>query len=383
MKLATAGRILRQRPSAAEDSPPGGRAGTIAAYAVLTGTMLSLVGLSWDIQWHEDVGPDTFFTLPHLMLYTGSALVGAASLTMVLLATAAQRVGRPAEQYGGGKPVRVFGGTFLAPLGHLIAGIGGAQFLLFGLIDLWWHEVYGFDAVLNSPPHVGLFISISFTMVGSVIVFAAAREQMWGKAGVVVSSLVLITFSPITTEAFDALPLPVDPVAVGTVFFSVAMVITGMFVLRFRGAALVIAAGLGLIQAILWWFSPWAAHLYADSVGLPLRDNLSNEAPSLPSRIPMFMLAVAALIDGLLWLGRRYGWSARLLPQIMGAGGGLAVGLSMLLQNALLDEGAPTGGELVLMSLIGTATGALAGFLAARFAVLLRDNRSVPHLARS
>lgn len=164
--------------------------------------------------------------------------------------------------------------------------------------------MYGFDAVLNSPPHVGLFVSISFTMAGSVIVFAAAREETWGKAGVVVSSLVLMTFSPLTVEAFDALPLPVDPLLVGSVFFSVVLLVTGMFVLPFRGAALVIAGGLGLMQAFLWWFSPWAAHLYADAVGLPLRDDLGSEAPTLPGRIPMFMLAVAAVIDGLLWLGR-------------------------------------------------------------------------------
>ncbi|MEK8173719.1 hypothetical protein NKH77_46750 [Streptomyces sp. M19] len=65
------------------------------------------------------------------------------------------------------------------PLGYLVAGTGAALFLLFGLLDLWWHSLYGFDAVLDSPPHIGLFVSISITMVGSVIVFAAARDATW------------------------------------------------------------------------------------------------------------------------------------------------------------------------------------------------------------
>src|SRR5205807_2467097 len=76
----------------------------------------------------------------------------------------------------GGTPVRVFGGVFTAPLGYLISGIGAASFLLYGLLDLAWHSIYGFDAVLNTPSHVALFLSITITMIGSVIVFAAARD---------------------------------------------------------------------------------------------------------------------------------------------------------------------------------------------------------------
>ena len=60
-------------------------AGPAGAYAVLLGSAISTVGLSWDVEWHRDVGPDTFFTLPHLGLYSGSALAGIASLAMVLL----------------------------------------------------------------------------------------------------------------------------------------------------------------------------------------------------------------------------------------------------------------------------------------------------------
>ena len=47
---------------------------------MLAGTLMSLIGTSWDVQWHVDVGPDTFFTLPHLVLYSGSAIAGIASL---------------------------------------------------------------------------------------------------------------------------------------------------------------------------------------------------------------------------------------------------------------------------------------------------------------
>ncbi|MFE4371896.1 hypothetical protein ACFRMN_27465 [Streptomyces sp. NPDC056835] len=351
-----------------------GQPGVLGAYLVLAGTLVSLIGISWDVQWHVDVGPDTFFTLSHLLLYSGSAVAGLTSLVMVVRATAAQRAGRPAERAVGGSPVRVFGGTFTAPLGYLVAGTGGALFLLYGLLDLWWHSLYGFDAVLDSPPHVGLFVSISLTMVGSVIVFAAARAERWGRVGLIVSIPVLMTFSPITTNAFAALPLPFEPVVAGTVFFAVLLVIMGGLTLG-RGAVLAISATLAAIQGFLWWFSPWASHVYAASQGLPLRDNLGNQAPELPASIPMFMLLAAAVIETLLWLGSTRGWSNRWLPQLLGASGGLVISVSVLLQKSLLgDSGTPDAAGLLAAAVVGLAFGALAGFLGARFAVILRAN---------
>ncbi|MEO3793224.1 hypothetical protein ABGB14_23680 [Nonomuraea sp. B10E15] len=362
------------------------QAAPAGAYTVLAGTLLSLVGINWDVQWHVDVGPDTFFTLPHLLLYSGSAVAGVASLVMVLRATSAQRAGHPPDPTVGGSPVRVLGGTFTAPLGYLVAGIGGALFLLYGLLDLWWHSLYGFDAVLDSPPHVALFISISLTMLGSVIVFAAARARRWGQIGLITSIPVLIMFTPLTTSAFNRLGLPVSPQLASSVFFAVCFVLMGAMTLRRSRVAVSIAVVLGLMQLFLWWFAPWAARVYADYVRLPLRDNLLDVPPQLPSGIPMFLLAAALVIEGLLRLGRGRGWPARWLPQLTGAAGGLVVSLSMLVQTSLLRAGGPMGRpatsvtSVVANVLLGLALGALAGFLAARFAVLLHLNAPAPAL---
>lgn len=359
--------------------PDGARerlsAGVIGAYTVLAGTLVSLVGLGWDIQWHVDVGPDTFFTIPHLLLYSGSAISGIAGLAMVLRATAAQRAGRPAELAVGGSPVRVLGGTFTAPLGYLVAGTGAALFLLYGLMDLWWHTLYGFDAVLNSPPHVALFVSISITMLGSVIVFAAARECGWGRVGLAVSTAVLITFTPLTANAFDALPLPFDPRLAGTVFFTVLLVVLGALTLDRPGAALAITAILGALQLFLWFFSPWAAHVYAAAVELPLRDGLGHRPPQLAAGLPMFALLMAGVAEAMLWLRRERGRLRRWFPQLLGAASGLIVGVTMFLQRYLLCL--PIANPVlapVVDAAVGLLLGALAGFLAVGFAVLLRAN---------
>ena len=349
-----------------------GFAPRIGAWTVLLGTAITTAGLSWDIQWHVEVGPDTFFTLSHLALYSGSALSGIASLVMVLMSTAAQRAGRPWARGIGGAPVRVFGGVFTAPLGYLVSGIGAASFLLYGLLDLWWHSIYGFDAVLNTPSHVALFLSICVTMVGSLIVFAAARTERWGRAGLLIATPILITFAPIPFNALNNLPLPVDPTVLGIVLCSPMLLIMGALVIG-RGGAAGIAVVLGAMQAVLWWFSPWAAATYAAAVGLPMRDGLAPQPPQLPSAIPMFLIVAAAVVEGAMWLHHTRGVRFGRLMLPLGALTGLIVGLTVPLQLALTDPTTHVSAVMVLIvAIIGLVLGLLAGYLGVRFAAMLR-----------
>ncbi|RJO73842.1 hypothetical protein D5S18_21020 [Nocardia panacis] len=340
---------------------------------MLLGTLVTLIGLSWDVQWHDDVGPDTFFTLPHLFLYSGSAIAGFAGLAMVLRATAAQRAGRSAGQLGGGAPVRVFGGYFTAPLGYLVAGTGAASFLLYGLLDLMWHSIYGFDAVLNSPPHIALFLSMSITMAGSVIVFAAAREERWGRAGIAVAVPILMTFTPITALAFQVLHLPIDPHLLGTIFFVVLLVVLAAGVLRRPFGATAVAMSAGVMQVVLWFFSPWAARVYADWVGLPLRDGIEGRLPPIPAALPMFLIVFALAVDAIRLLAGRRGWSGRLVPVALGALGGVIIGSTMAAQRSMFaNYPLPPVNFVIMAALWGIPIGALAGFLGHRLALMLR-----------
>lgn len=352
-------------------------AARIGAWGVLLGTAVTLVGLSWDIQWHNEVGPDTFFTLPHLFLYSGSAISGFASLAMVLIATSAQRAGRPVPRLGG-TPIRVFGSNLTAPLGYMVAGAGAALFLLYGLLDLEWHSIYGFDAVLNTPSHVALFLSISLTMIGSIIVFAAHRDHRWGRIGIVVAIPILITFAPIPTNALNNLHLPVDPTILGIVLFGPMLLVLGAALLARAGAAVAIAVSLGAMQAILWWFSPWAAETYASAIGLPLRDGLTGRPPDLPVMMPMFLIVAAVAVEGLFWSARARGFDARKIVLVAGAVTGVIVGLTFPLQLNLVR---PTShiavGDIVTITLLGIPLGLLAGFLGGRFTTMLPAMKDV------
>ncbi|GAA3056971.1 hypothetical protein [Actinokineospora globicatena] len=340
------------------------RTATTTAVVLLLGALLTLTGLTWDVQWHEDVGPDTFFTLPHLFLYAGSAVSGIASLTAVLMTTAARRAGHAPDPTVGGVPVGVFGRTFTAPLGYLVAGSGAALFLLYGLWDQWWHGIYGFDAVIDSPPHVGLLLSIAMTLVGSVVVFGAARDQPWGRTGVFVSLAVLAGFSTIIAVAFQDVSDTVDSMHVAMAFLVLLTLFTGAGFVRKGGIA--VAIGLALVQALSWWFSPWATRLYADSVGLPMRDYISG-VPTMPALMPMTLIIVALLTYPVI------GLAARWAPLVAGALAGALVVTAQAFQDGVVyDVPAPAVGDLLPTILAAAVLGLLAGHLGARFGQMLR-----------
>ncbi|WP_158887669.1 hypothetical protein [Amycolatopsis anabasis] len=347
--------------------------GRPAALTLLCGTVLSLTGLTWDVQWHSDVGPDTFFTLPHLFLYAGSAIAGLASLAVVLATTAAQRAGRPIDPSVGGRAVAVFGRTFAAPLGYLVSGVGAASFLLYGLWDQWWHGLYGFDAVIDSPPHIGLLLSITVTMIGAVMVFSAAGHQTWGALGALVGVAVLMAFSTVTVLGLQDVDGVVNAIDAGTAFLSVLLVLLAAGLRARPGGALIAAAMLAVLQAVFWWFSPWAAHVYADAVGLPVRDYILG-IPEMPSLFPMCLVPVAAVVELLLWNARRRGAPPRWTPVLAGGIGGLLVAACAPVQSSWIYPMShfPDAATMIATSVAGALLGLLAGFLGWRFGRMLR-----------
>ncbi|MGI5145740.1 hypothetical protein ACQEVC_04960 [Plantactinospora sp. CA-294935] len=337
--------------------------GLAPAGLVLCGALLSLVGMAWDIQWHNDVGPDTFFTLPHLVLYLGSATAGLTSLAVVLATTAARRQGRPIDPSVGGRPVGVFGRTFTAPVGYLVAGTGAALFLLYGLWDEWWHSLYGFDVMLASPPHNGLLLSIQLTMTGALVVFASARERRWGAIGIIMTISTSVAFGVVTTAGVEGLPIDDDIAApVGTVFMCALLVTLAARALDWLGSAVTVAVVVAAIQAVLWWFAPWATRVYANASGLPLRDyteGVSQHAARIPMLLVVFGVLVAALRRQPAWL--------------VGGIGGAVLGVAAPLQQAwLYGLDRPATADVIVVATVAALLAALAGFLGARCAEILR-----------
>ncbi|TWF79619.1 hypothetical protein FHX44_115553 [Pseudonocardia hierapolitana] len=335
----------------------------VPAWILLLGSASTFVGLAWDLQWHSDVGPDTFYTLPHLFIYAGAAVSGLVSLAVVLAATGAVRSGRAVDTAVGGRRVAVFG-VFQAPAGYLVSGVGAALFLLYGLWDEWWHGLYGFDAVIASPPHVGLLTSAMLAMLGSVMTCAAAAGQPWSGPALVASVAILLGFSMVVLVALPEVGVVDERTVTVAVLSMAALACLASFTRGLR-AVLATAGTLLAVQIVLAFFSPWATRLYAASEGLPLRD-YTNGLPR------MSMLMPATLLLGVAALALAAAATSRRTYAVAGALGGAALAATFPWQAVLLGSVAPMPAEVAATVVAGALLGAGGGLLGERLGGALR-----------
>jgi hypothetical protein len=131
--------------------------------AVLALTSI-MIGGHWDISWHSSIGRDTFWTPAHMAIYLGGVLSGIAFGFVILYTTFSSR---PALKENS---VHIWG--FRAPLGAFIAAWGGITMLTSAPFDNWWHNAYGLDVKIISPPHIVLFLGIYAITLGTLVLIA-------------------------------------------------------------------------------------------------------------------------------------------------------------------------------------------------------------------
>ena len=128
----------------------------------------TIVGVIWDISWHRSIGRDTFWTPAHLAIYLGGLLAGGASGALALYTTFAGS----APDKGSG--VRVWG--FTAPLGAWVCIWGAVAMLASAPLDNWWHNAYGLDVKVLSPPHTLLALGMWAIELGALLLVLARQN---------------------------------------------------------------------------------------------------------------------------------------------------------------------------------------------------------------
>ncbi|HEX6737735.1 MAG TPA: hypothetical protein VF310_05680 [Vicinamibacteria bacterium] len=139
--------------------------------AVLFGSTSIIVGLVWDICWHRTIGRDTFWSPPHLAIYLGGLAAGLASAAAILAS-----LRRGASDAGSG--VRVWG--LRGPLGAFFCAWGAGAMLTSAPFDDWWHNAYGLDVKILSPPHMVLALGILLIQVGAMITAVSHQNRSEG-----------------------------------------------------------------------------------------------------------------------------------------------------------------------------------------------------------
>jgi len=136
-----------------------------------------MVGVHWDISWHRSIGRDTFWTPAHLAIHACGVLAGIACGYLILATTFSRQSPLRAAS------VSIWG--FRAPLGAFIAAWGGIAMLTSAPFDNWWHDAYGLDVKILSPPHMVLAAGIAAVEAGALILILgymnrASEEQRGG-----------------------------------------------------------------------------------------------------------------------------------------------------------------------------------------------------------
>ncbi|MFY9824823.1 MAG: hypothetical protein WAM82_25820 [Thermoanaerobaculia bacterium] len=167
--------------------------------AMLAGSTSIVVGLLWDISWHMTIGRDTFWTPAHMAIYLGGVVAGLACGVLALKTTFA---GTPAERSAA---VGFWG--FRAPLGAWVAIWGTFAMLTSAPFDDWWHNAYGLDVRILSPPHSLLGVGMITIQIGTLLMALAllnrapaGQGRALGLAHLYASGIVLLMTATLITE---------------------------------------------------------------------------------------------------------------------------------------------------------------------------------------
>ena len=136
--------------------------------AVLAVTSVS-IGAHWDVSWHRSIGRDSFWTPAHMAIYACGVLAAISCGYLVLHTTFRKPPAMVASS------VEIFG--LRAPLGAFIASWGGVAMLTSAPFDNWWHNAYGLDVKIVSPPHTLLMLGVFSVSVGTLIMLLGAMNR--------------------------------------------------------------------------------------------------------------------------------------------------------------------------------------------------------------
>lgn len=267
------------------------------------------IGAHWDVSWHRSIGRDNFWTLAHIAIYLCGVLAGVACGYLIFSTTLSRN---PEAREGA---VRVLG--FSAPIGAFLAAWGGVAMITSAPFDNWWHNAYGLDVKIISPPHTVLVIGIFAVEIGSLFLIMSAMNRAKG--------------DETTFRHLQALLLYLAGLMlVLTMFFR--MEYTWDIYLHRASAYISVALGVPLYFAAVWkasrhrWATTWMTAIYTVAlIAFILILPLFPAAPKLgpvfqpvthfiPPLFPLLLIVPAILLD-LLW--RRIGDGNKLLAALI------------------------------------------------------------------
>jgi hypothetical protein len=271
----------------------------------------AMVGTHWDIAWHRSIGRDTFWTPAHIAIYLGGVLAGLSCGYLILSTTFG---GAPEARQAA---VRIWG--FHGPLGAFICAWGGVAMIASAPFDDWWHNAYGLDVKVLSPPHVVLIVGIIAIELGALILILGNMNRAQGEARrrlnwlfLYVAAMILVCLFVLIIEYTFRIHMH------GGRFYRVIAMVAPVVLAGAsrasgrRWAATIVLAVYSVFLLLMLWILPLGP---AETKLGPVYRQVST---LIPAEFPLLLIIPAVVLD-LLW-ARTANWNKWLQSLAAGAG---------------------------------------------------------------
>ncbi|HEX5178919.1 MAG TPA: hypothetical protein VFW04_06290 [Gemmatimonadaceae bacterium] len=258
--------------------------------AALLASLCVIVGVMWDISWHSTIGRDTFWTPAHMAIYAGGLIAGLSCGWLVLATTFGGAASR-------GDTVR-FWRVFHAPLGAWVCIWGTFAMLTSAPFDNWWHNAYGLDVQILSPPHTVLALGIAAIQLGALLMTLALQNRAGAAAAqryrvlyAAAAGLLFLNATIMTTEYHRRVLMHTPQ------FYVVACLVFPFYLVtlarasRLRWPTTSIAAVYTVVMLAMVWLLP----LFPATPRLgPIYQTVTH---MVPPDFPLLLLAPAFVLD--------------------------------------------------------------------------------------
>ena len=331
----TTAQVVQTRPPLADArAASSAPALTWPLYAVVLSSAAIVIGLLWDISWHSTIGRDTFWTAPHLLEQLGAIVAGGSCGWLVLRTTFAGTAEQRAES------VRFWG--FRGPLGAWVTIWGTFVMITSAPFDNWWHNAYGLDVKIVSPPHMVLALGMISVELGAMLMVLAAQNRATEPARIrqlgwayAIAGGILVTMVATVISEYAARPNHMHSPR----FYQVAAGAFPLFLVAFAraGRLRLPATSVAAVYMAIMLAMIWILQLFPAQPKLaPIYVAVTHMVP--PS-FPLLLVIPALAIDLLLLrMGRRHDWLASVALGVLFVG--LLLGVQWYFGEFLLSPGA-------------------------------------------
>jgi hypothetical protein len=292
-------------PSSALNVPP-----LWPGFLLALATTSITVGIIWDISWHSTIGRDTFWTPAHMTIYFGGALGGLVGGWLAIKHTFLS------GSQDKGQSVMVFGAR--APLGAWVAIWGAVAMLTSAPFDNWWHNAYGLDVKIVSPPHALLGLGMFGISFGALLLVLARQNRQQDGAGgglfVYVGGIFVVLGGVFVMEfTFPNLQHSANFLEVCALTFPARLVTVGRAA-RISWPTTRVAAVYMAVECLMIWILP----LFPAQPKLaPIFNPVTH---MVPPPFPLLIIFPAIAIDIVLHkAGEARGWRRLELAMVLGA----------------------------------------------------------------